>query len=219
MAAEDAGEILGESRAGHDHVAAGFLGLDLEIALHVGNKSHNRGRFLEPGPQLGNGGQRLDAAAVQIHDDQRRFFFRLLVAVLSSEILFALDELHLHVELAGDFLNLGQEKQVVYQGKDARGGIFALGQGLEFASRDAIETPALVPSVLVAVTVVHGTDERRIAPLPAIVTVTAVLAVLPTTATLSRLVLSVLRLVAEVALATPLLPVSRAVRLVRCFIH
>ena len=86
-----------------------------------------------------------------------------------------------------------------------------------------MEAATLAASVLAAVAVVHGPDKSSVTPLAAIVPVLPVLpaALSPLTLTLALvLILSVvLSVVAEAPFATPRLPVPRAVRLIRRFIH
>src|SRR5215467_3533235 len=123
------------------------------------DKTHNGSGFFEPGSQLGNHRQRLDTVAVQIHDDQRRFFIAFL-AFLFVEFLFAFDELDFHVQLARHFLDLGQKEEVVDQAEDSGRRVFALFEWFKVvaALQTVVETAALVAAVL-AVAVVHGTDE------------------------------------------------------------
>jgi len=84
-----------------------------------------------------------------------------------------------------------------------------------------MEAATLAAAVLAAVAVVHGADKGSVTPLAAIVPVLPVLpAALPSLTLTLVLVLSVvLSVVAEAPFATPRLPVSRAVRLIRRFIH
>jgi len=70
-------------------------------------------------------------------------------------------------------------------------------------------------AVLGAIAVVHGANKSRGATLSAVVAVLTVTAILSALA----LILSALRLMAEIPFATPLLPVARSLRLVGCFIH
>src|SRR6185437_600602 len=71
VAAEQAGEILAEGGAGHDEVAAGFLGLDLEVGLEVVEKA-DEGGFLQLGlvADLADGGDGLQGDAVEVEDDE-----------------------------------------------------------------------------------------------------------------------------------------------------
>src|SRR5260370_14056773 len=66
---------------------------------------------------------------VEIKDDERRFFFAVLLHAL-GEFLVAFDELNLYVQLTRRFLNLGGEEQVVDERKDAGVGVLACRQGL-----------------------------------------------------------------------------------------
>src|SRR5262249_41115952 len=148
----------------------------------------------ELGAQFGNHGQRLDAVAVQIDDDQRRFFVAFLAA-LFRDFFLALDELDLHVQLARHFLNLGQEKQVIDQAEDARRGVLALLERLQVVAtlQAVMKTSAgLTGAVLAAIAVVHGADKGSVTPLAAIVPVLPVLpAALPSLTLTLALVLSV----------------------------
>ena len=47
MTAQETGQRLRECRTRHHRITSGFLGLELEIALNVGNESHDRGALLE----------------------------------------------------------------------------------------------------------------------------------------------------------------------------
>src|SRR5262249_6758566 len=149
--------------------------------------------------------QRLDAVAVQVHDDQRRLVFACL-AFLFVKFFLTFDELHFHVQLARHFLDLGQKEEIVNQAENSRGGVFALLQRLQVvtALQPVVEAAALPAAVLVAVAVVHGADKGRVAALSAIVAVLPVAAVLSAAALMSlALVLPAMGLMAVIAFATP----------------
>ena len=81
----------------------------------MGDEAHNRRGFLVLGAHLGDHRQRLDAVAVQVHDNQRRLFFRALS--LFRDFLVGLYELHLNVQLARNFLDLGDKEKIVDEGE------------------------------------------------------------------------------------------------------
>ena len=235
VAAQDVGQVLRKCGTRHHHVAAGFLGLHLQIALNVRDEADDGCGLLELRAHFGNDRQRLDAVAVQVNHDQRGLFFRVL-AGLFRDLFFRLHELDLHVELARHFLNLGQEKEVVNEGVDAGRRVFTLVQRLHVWDRSCAVTEAVTlraGAVLVAVTVVHGADESASAATLASAAILAVGAVLAASvALLARalplalalalpmgLIGIVVGMSAETAFTTPLMPVSRVVRLLWCFIH
>src|SRR5580704_366732 len=130
-------------------------------------ESDNRSALLELRLQLGNEGQGLGVGVVEVEDDQRGLLFAVLLHAL-GQIFIVLGELHLDVEFARRLLNFGGEEQVVDEGKDARGGIFAqrgerLGIGRregrsEAGTRTASRTLAVVAVAgqRGAIAVIHG---------------------------------------------------------------
>ena len=120
VAAQDLRQVLRKRRARHHHVASGFLRLHLQLALHVRDEANDVGRLLQLRLQFWNHGERLGAETL--------FRSKMMSAGLSSpfwpmrsfRVLLGLDEFDLHVHLARRLLDLGQEEQVVDEGKDAR---------------------------------------------------------------------------------------------------
>src|SRR5438552_5715857 len=184
VAAKEAGQRLGEGGTRHDCVASGFLGLELEIALHVRDKPHNGGALLELGFQLGNHGERFDAVAVQVDDHQGRFLFRIL-RQFGRYLFLGFYEFHLNIQLTANLLNFGEKEEIVNESKDLSGGIlgslerFKLGPG-GAGTKTVAKTPHLAGAravALIAIAVVHGTNKDRVPALPAItIAVVAVLA-------------------------------------------
>src|SRR6185437_16204246 len=84
--------------------------------------------------QLWNERERLHAVAVQVEDDQRRFFLSVLFYPI-AQVGFRFHELNFNVELAGGFLNLRLEEQVVHKAENARGRVFAYRQWLRVGLR------------------------------------------------------------------------------------
>jgi len=123
VAAEEGGQVLGEGGARHYAVAAGFLGLHLQVALHVRDKAEDRSSFFQLRFHFGNRGERLGVGIVEIEDDQRR----LLVGMdfnFFHQLIHGLHERDFYVELAGRIHDLGHEEQVFHKGKDAGSGVF-----------------------------------------------------------------------------------------------
>ena len=83
-----------------------------EVALHVRKETDDRGSFFQAALELGNQRQRLCISIVQVEDDQRRFFFAVLLHAL-EQIFVGLHELDLDIHLACCLLDLGQEEQIV----------------------------------------------------------------------------------------------------------
>src|SRR5262249_26136197 len=204
VAAEDAGQILGESRARHHYIAASLLSFDFQIALNMRDEADDRRRLLEPGAQFGNHGQGLDVVAVQVDDDQRRILFAFFLDLV-ADFLVALDELHFDVQLARHFLDFSQKEQSIEQAEDARGRFFSRGKGLKvIGALQAVMESIPLPAILIAVAVIHGADEGRVTALSAIVAALPVIAVLPA-ALAALLALGILPVMSEIAFPTPLL--------------
>jgi hypothetical protein len=107
-------------------------------------------------------------------------------SVFFRDVFVGLYELDLHVDLAGNFLDLCHKEKVIDKGKDFRRSIHALGKRLHIGGGlSAIVEPRSLHAVaiaLIAIAVVHGANKTRSAtPLSAtaIVTVVAVLSTLP----------------------------------------
>src|SRR5262249_33954534 len=175
--------------------------------------------LFELGTHLGDDRQRLDAVAVQVHDDKRRLLLRIFG--LFGDVLVGLNEFYFHIELARDLLDLGDKEKVFHEGEDARGRVFPLGKRLHVGNGlgAVMETRALLAGsvALIAITVVHGADEGCSAPPGA--AIAAVLTVLSTLASvIVRAVLAAV-LCPKVTSASPRFAISRLLRLVHSFIH
>src|SRR5208282_989456 len=109
----------------------------------------------------------------EIEDDQRRFFFAVLLHAL-CEVFVVLGELNFHVELARGLLNLGREEEVVNESKDSRIGIFAQNRQRfrvsrrerRGKSRTSSPTPVLavvaIPRQGGAIAVIHGSGVNAV---------------------------------------------------------
>src|SRR5581483_328621 len=158
-------QILREGRTRHHHIAASFLRLHLQVALHVRDEADDVGSLLQLRLEFGNGGEGLGVGVVEVEDNERG----LVDAVLAHPLLklfIGLHELDLHVHIASGLLDWGQEEKVVDEGENARrcipgGWRQRLQIGLhELARGTAATGPALLVSIAVAlqraIAVVHG---------------------------------------------------------------
>src|SRR5208282_862179 len=179
VAAQYLRQVLGKRRTRHDGIAPNFQRLHFQLALQVRDEAHDGSPLLQLRLQLGDGGQRLGAGVVEVEDDQRRLLLAGLDAL--QRFLLGLDELHLHVELARRLLDLGAEEEVVDEGEDAGAGILAHRQRLDLGMleesraaaghRPGTEAVAAAAArsvasalLVVAIAVVHGTDEGSAPP-------------------------------------------------------
>jgi hypothetical protein len=87
-------------------------------------ESDDGGSLLELALQFRNEREWFGVGVVQIEDDERGLLFAVLLHAL-GQVFVVLGELDFDVQLACGLLNLGGEEEVVDEGKDARGGIFA----------------------------------------------------------------------------------------------
>src|SRR5581483_11114472 len=171
VAAQQLRQVGTEGGARHDHVAASFLRLQLQVALHVRDEADDVGVLLQPRLQLGDERERLRRVAVQVEDDQRRVAVAVLVE-LFEEFFAGLDELDLDVQLARRLLDLGHEEQVVNERIDLGRAVVARRERLDFlvleeaggsghaaASHRAALALAVVVALLVAIAMVHGASE------------------------------------------------------------
>ena len=230
MTAQETGQRLRKCRTRHHRITSGFLGLELEIALNVGNESHDRGALLELGFQLGNYGERLDAIAVQINNDQRRLVCRVL-RQFGRNLFLAFYEFHPDIQLAADLLDFRQEEEVIDKSIYFWWAFLLRLKRFQFSpggigAKPIAEAASLAtgPIALVAIAMVHGANKDRIPALPA-VAIIAVIAVLgpalPALALLAALVLlTALILITVTTPATPRFPVRRVLlRLIKCIVH
>ena len=230
MAAKEAGERLGEGRTRHDCVASGFLGFELEITLDVRDKSHDRGALLELGFQLGDDRKGLDAVAVQIDDNQRRFFLRILCQ-LSGNLFVGFYKFHFDIQFTANFLDFCEKEEIVdeaiYLGRPLlstleRLKLGARGVGTQSIAKTPHQTrPRAI--ALIPVAMVHRADKDRVPPLITIaITVVAVVAsALSALALLATLILlTALVLIAVIPSPTPRFPIGRILwRLIECIVH
>src|SRR5579863_1562803 len=134
VAAQQLGEVLRERGAGQDHIASHFVGLLLEVSLHVREEADDRSSLFQFALEFGNERERLYVVVIQVEDDQRGFFFAVLLHAF-DQVFVALHELDLDVHLARRFLNLGGKEQVVDEGKNSGVGVLPPRYGLRFRRR------------------------------------------------------------------------------------
>src|SRR5262249_5188167 len=79
-----------------------------------------------------DGGQRFRVGIVQVEDQQRRWLFAILLHAF-EQVFIGLDELDLHIQLAGGLLNFGQAEQIVHESADPGSGLrLPRGQAFRF---------------------------------------------------------------------------------------
>lgn len=155
VAAQDLRQVLTESRAWDDHIAASFGGFQLQVSLQVRKEPNEVGVLLQLGLELRNERQRLRAVAVQIENDEGRLLFECQNAV--DHFFLALHKIDFYVEFAGRFLNLRQEEEVIDEAIDRLIAVraYRFGGLLLIPSALATSVSVVVLHVL-AVTVIHG---------------------------------------------------------------
>lgn len=145
MAKQQGGKALGKGAARHDGIATGIDGLDLEIALDVGEESNDGGAALELGLDLGDQGERLGVQVVEVDDDERgTLVFRSLRESGKRFFIRPFEEADLDACLARDFVDLSDEEKVIDEAIDARGSVFTDGSrsvpyGVHIASDIAVD--------------------------------------------------------------------------------
>src|SRR5205085_10938678 len=106
--------ILGKSGAREHDIAAGLVGLLLELALDVRQVAdHADALVVGAALEFGDQTERVDALEIKIEDDQARFRLR-----LAEYFVFIFNELNGHARPLGRIVNLYREKQVTHNGED-----------------------------------------------------------------------------------------------------
>jgi len=108
MAFQDLLEVLGEGGAGEHHVAAGLMGLLLQLALDV-RKVTNYADVFQFGAALEfcNDFERIHAFEIQIEDDQSGMSFGFY-----QDFVLVLDEFHRQTGALGGVVDLHGKEQI-----------------------------------------------------------------------------------------------------------
>src|SRR5579871_1270475 len=139
VAFQDLLQVLGKGGAGEDHVAAGFVGLLLEFALHVRQKADHADAFIfGAGFQLADDFERVDGFEIQIEDDQRGLGFG-----FDQNLVFILDEFYGHADALGGIVDLDGKEKIADNGQNFLASLLHTVRLQQFLHRQTPSWPGL----------------------------------------------------------------------------